>query len=321
MMDASAQICLIGGVDRSGTTLLGALLGNHSRATCVPESIFKENLFSKLQKTGPISRNLFLNELKSYPRFHTWSLPEKELKEGLDSPVKGDGWFVSLSGLFRSEHFPQKDNNPLDFVIDHTPENLRQVRLLRENFQNVKFIHIIRDGRGVARSVMDKDGGPSTIRRVANFWLQKLSHGLAAERFLPKEEIIRVHYEDLLLQTKSTINTICDFLSMDYEPSLLGATQYTESAYKEQRHRHVGKPPQTDRADAWKNELSEREIELFESSTGEMLDHLGYERNYPNTCAYPTRWERWSSYWYEQYRLLVDKFRHRWRRRKIKRET
>jgi hypothetical protein len=46
------------------------------------------------------------------------------------------------------------------------------------------------------------------------------------------------------------------------------------------QHRLVGSAPRVERSWAWKEELSPRQIEIFESIAGNVLHHLDYETLY-----------------------------------------
>ena len=128
---------------------------------------------------------------------------------------------------------------------------------------------------------------------------------------------MRVRYEGILKDTEKTMRRICKFLGINFEPQLCGKTDFEVTSYSKKFHALVGEPPQQERAVAWKQELTEREVELFEANTGELLDHFGYERLFPHTTATTTRLERLKFYIVEQVERVVDKIRFRWRREQI----
>ena len=74
--DASVAISLrpifIGGCDRSGTTLLGAMLGAHPRHVAVPEMPFKVPLL----ESGSVRGNDALAMLSREWRFKIWTLTQ-----------------------------------------------------------------------------------------------------------------------------------------------------------------------------------------------------------------------------------------------------
>ena len=54
-------------------------------------------------------------------------------------------------------------NHHLDFKywVDHTPVNLKFFMHLVKHYERAKFIHIVRDGRAVASSVIPLEWGPN----------------------------------------------------------------------------------------------------------------------------------------------------------------
>src|SRR5204862_3616663 len=86
-------------------------------------------------------------------------------------------------------------------VVDKTPENSLHIPLIRELFPNAGVLHIVRDGRDVAASMLSasrgwgRDWAPAQIRRAAETWrtcVESACAGAASGRYL------QVRYEDLL---------------------------------------------------------------------------------------------------------------------------
>ncbi len=167
------------------------------------------------------------------------------------------------------------DNEPL-LWIDHTPANIRNVTKLAEHFGDAKFVHIVRDGRAVAASVMQLEWGPSNILDAADWWLRKLSFALAAEIFLP-ERVTRVKYEDLLENPERELRKLCEFLDIDYDHKMLTGQGFQTPDYTQKQHVLVGSAPDVTRLHGWRVKLTDREVEMFEFKTEGMLRLLGYE--------------------------------------------
>ena len=62
--------------------------------------------------------------------------------------------------------------------------------------------------------------------------------------------------------------------------------------YTQAQHALIGKEPNAKRATAWKNELTPRQIEIFENLTGDFLNCLGYMLCYGNKAIPMTKLER-----------------------------
>ncbi|MCP5096452.1 MAG: sulfotransferase [Chloroflexi bacterium] len=281
----SSQI-FIGGCSRSGTTLLGAMLGTHSQCICTPESHFKIELLRPLiNKPDAIDITAVANRLNKHWRFQIWDLPIES--DNVLSEADGAG-FSDLLNWVTSQYAQHEKKSSATTWVDHTPENISYASSLLQIFPNAKFIHIVRDGRAVATSIRPLDWGPNTIIKASRWWMRMVSFGLAAESELTNDRIIRVRYEDLVLNPEGTLRQLCDFLGFEYEPTMPEATGFRPPQYTTQQHKLVGKSAKTTSVSRWKETLTPREIEIFENQTRNFLTHLGYDMEYGLTAKGPS---------------------------------
>jgi hypothetical protein len=279
----------IGGCGRSGTTLLGSILGAHSDCLCVPESPFKTDILRHYDPAATNTRQL-LSAILETRRFKLWGLDTALLRQSLDATnlTYADGllWLVAKYGECVGKPAAR-------FWIDHTPANVRSAVTLSELFPRAKFIHIVRDGRGVASSILPLDWGPNTIDGVADWWTESVAYGLAAESWGGTERVARVRYEDLVLSFESTVRKLCSFVGLDFQPAMLKADGFKVPGYTTTQHALVGSVPQPSRVNAWERSLAARQIEIFEAIAGELLRYLGYELKYGLKARKATRAEKW----------------------------
>ena len=268
----------IGGCARAGTTLLGAMLGGHSSAICVPESQFKIGL---LRDKRLKDRETALHFLQNHWRFKLWDMPITTA----DLPGNGE---LDRVGIMRHlcDMYAERHNRAGRSVwVDHTPHNIRHCKLLAKNFPDSKFVHIIRDGRAVAASAIPLDWGPNNIIEAAHFWIEQTAYGLAAEDSFGPDRIHRVYYEQLVTEPERVMRELSKFIGWEYEPELLEGNGFTPPGYTAHQHQLVGKRPDPSRIKAWQKKFSPRDHEIFESLTEDFLDYLGYDRMF----EFPTR--------------------------------
>ncbi|MFD2614754.1 sulfotransferase family protein [Paenibacillus gansuensis] len=262
----------IGGCPRSGTTLLGSMLGAHSESICVPESQFKIGLISKF-KTYSNNIELLKKDLFNNKRFKLWQVDAKEVKNYLINNS------ITIQDLldFLVESYSTNHKKKTSMWIDHTPNNIMYIRTLNNTFNNAKFIHVIRDGRAVLASIRKTDWAlkNENIQKLSTYWASQVSYGLAAESFFP-ESVYRVRYEDILTNTEEVIKGICEYLNIQFEESMLSTTGFVPPEYTKLQHQLIGGGLQSNRKTAWELELSKAEIEQFEYYTGDLLSYLGY---------------------------------------------
>lgn len=272
----------IGGCQRSGTTMLGSMLGAAKGAVCVPESSFLHRSIAEhaargedLVRAGSLNTKKLLRYFADHPRFRKlWAIDydfDRISSEDLGTDMLGV--FQWMAGDFARRH----GKSTPSVIVDQTPGNFRHCAMLSQWVPDAKFIHIVRDGRAVAASLMQVTWGPVTVDRAALFWLERLSFCLAAEQYLGQDRIIRVRYEDLLLQPEQTLRTLCAFIGLSYDPAMVCGTSAVVTAYNTRQQRLVGTGLHTSRIDAWRKSLTPRQVEIIEFLTGNMLELFGYE--------------------------------------------
>jgi hypothetical protein len=285
----------IGGCSRSGTTLLGAMLGAHSECICPPESHFKISVLGACGwDKDAVDVQTALSLIQRHWRFKIWELdidptelPEKALGTSYPRLL---GWIVAryAEGLGKSG---------ANIWVDHTPANIGDAPTLLELFPRSKMIHIVRDGRAVAGSIMGLDWGPNTIIKAARWWLDAVAYGLALETLLKEQEekedqITRVRYEDLVTTPEETLGRLCDHLGIDYQPQMAKAGGFKPPRYTASQHTLIGKEPDAGRATRWETQLTVRQIEIFESLAHDFLNYLGYPLRYGLRARPPNVAER-----------------------------
>lgn len=279
----------IGGCGRSGTTMLASMLGSHSSVLTVPEYQCKYKILKKLDgcfsiKSVPIAIESMKNDIK----FKFWDL--NTLLNDI-SEKNFDGSYRQFIEYFVNLYGQQKSQTDFEFWVDHTPANISHTNLLLKEFPESKFLHIVRDGRAVAASVLPLDWGPNTIRRAAEAWQIYLSSGLAAEIKLPSDRFLRVHYENLVRHPRQVLTKICEFIGIEYEDGMELGKGFEVPGVTKKQHSLVGSLPNPDRIDSWKKQLSPTQIEYFEFYAGNTLELLGYETVNGNSASAPSSWD------------------------------
>lgn len=280
----------IGGCPRSGTTLLGTVLGAHPECCPVPEAQFKVEALSGLAPDADRARAWRSLErvLRSH-RFHGW----KPAVQRVDRDTRDSaGSYAELIGLLARAYADWAGKPEATNWIDDTPSNKNFFPTLFRLFPDARAIHIVRDGRAVASSVMKRDWGPNTVWTAALWWVGHLSFGLAAEQGLPDSRIRRIRYEDLVRRPAETLRELCGWLGLEYSDRMLDSRHYTVDSRSATFNPLTRSAPRDDRAEAWRKELSARQVEIFEATSREMLAYLGYPMDYGPYARASTAAER-----------------------------
>ena len=110
----------------------------------------------------------------------------------------------------------------------------------------------------------------------AHWWSSFVAPGLALESAAGSDRVLRVRYEDLVLKPESAFRRICDFVGIGFVEPMIGGGGVKLSPYAADVHGNVGKPPQLERLDAWKEMLEPAEIRAFTQANAALLHWLDY---------------------------------------------
>ncbi len=273
----------IGGASRSGTTMLGAMLGSHSAAIVTPESQFKFDT-ELIKKASDPARHDIFTSIESHPRFKVWDLMPNW--DGFD----GKGLSSSVLGLV-DQYAANCKKSEASFWIDHTPTNLRYSQFLDQHYPGCLFIHIVRDGRAVMASQFALDWGSNDPIFASLKWIEPLCVGLACEAAF-KDRCIRIQYEELVKYPEKECRRICDFLNITFEPNMIAGADFRVPSYTESQHQLVGQAPDPQRIDDWQNALRAEDIRIFESMTFDLLPMMGYEKKFPEIVEKPKEFKQ-----------------------------
>jgi Sulfotransferase family len=300
----------VGGCPRSGTTLLGAMLGHGPELLTVPEALFKFNLLPRLiGDDGRVDTEDALALLAKDDFFQRWRV---EPSNNLPPRVSATELVDRLV-----EAFGRKTGKPNPTVwVDHTPGNIRYSASVSRMYPAGRFLNLVRDGRAVAASVLPLDWGPNTIADAARWWAMHIGVGLAAERALGPERVLSVRYEDIVRNPKLSLPKICSFLDIPYDERMIDSRDYDARAFTAIDQRLANRPPDPARAFAWEHLLSQSQVEMFEHLTWELLDLLGYDMAYGASARMAPRRERLAAFAGDVLRRgLTDRIRRRRRPR------
>jgi hypothetical protein len=274
---ALKKTVFIGGCPRSGTTMLGSILGSSARCIVTPESPFKHkipySLIMDIKKGLP--KLEFLQKLSSNFKFKLWDIQiSKELK--LPDKLFAQDYQSFLYKLV-NEYAVANNRSEWTTWVDHTPDNIQNASFLLSIFTNAKFVHLVRDPRAVASSVLSLDWGPNTVSELIVFWAQQLSFGLALEKAHP-DKCLRVYYEDVITKPKETITKVCEFCHITYEETMLFGAAFKVPKYTLKQHALVGQYPDSKRLLSWQDKLSPWQIYQIEKNLGDLMVWIGYSK-------------------------------------------
>jgi len=265
------------GAHRSGTTLLRYMLSSHPRLYLPPESEFIPAFFSR-SPTHPLNRIESRRILRKIFRL-------RFVREWRGAPPDIDdlvleGETITPARLVDALYIAYANQHGAARWGDKTPTYTSHIDLLHHIFPRARFIHLIRDGRDVALSVLDTWGRRAHVDLVfaARSWVRRVGEARCSGGRLDPECYLELRYEDLAVDPEKELRRVCRFLDEEFHPKMLQFHLTAEESIREGGFHHaVRNPLTTERIDRWRKEMSASALRVFEAIAGPTLTELGYE--------------------------------------------
>jgi len=157
---------------------------------------------------------------------------------------------------------------------DKTPSYVRHMSRLAAIYPQARFIHIIRDVRDYCLSIENAWG--KNKPRAAQRWVDSIRAARQSGEALG-ERYREIRYEALLTDPAGTIRSLCEFLGVDYHPSMLVLSKPAEAlgAASGQAAIVAGNHGK------YRMAMTARDLRAIEAIAGPLLHDLGYTVDTP----------------------------------------
>ncbi len=274
------------GCPRSGTTLLRLMLDAHPSLAIPPESHFiplVARVRSRYEQPSGFDAEHMAADVMRGLRFQDWGLPAEDVRRAIRERRP-----ATLAAAIECFFVAYADAHGASRWGDKTPGYSVELPLISELFPEAVFVHLIRDGRNVALSLMEVPRPPRSFAEAAQVWRYRVSKGRADGAALGELRYLELRYEALVDDPESALKQICGVASLDYTPAMLDYHREDPAASVPERnwghHRNLASPPTPGLRD-WRERMSDADQELFEAVAGDELSSLGYERRFPRVGA------------------------------------
>jgi hypothetical protein len=279
------------GAGRSGTTILYNLLSTHSELCWFSNYISKYPHFKQL---------FFLNKLLDVPflgiKLRSNIIYSKGPKFSI-KPVEADRIYHNFCGFIPSKKMTENDfdknidNKFKELIrdcirmtgnkrfINKQTSNIQRIRLLNVMFPDAQYVHIIRDGRAVANSLLNvswwndnkiwwlgkkppdwQARGKDPIELCALSWRKNVEE-ILVNKHLFSDRYIEIRYEELVKNVKKTIFKITDFCMLKRSKTF---ENLLPASLTNMNHK-------------WETSLSHQQKQTINNSVGNFLSELGYQ--------------------------------------------
>jgi protein-tyrosine sulfotransferase len=254
----------IGGAGRSGTTLLRVMLNAHPRLCSGPEF-----------KLLPQAIELYRETLAQKEILKSYFLEQRDVDE-------------MFSRLIQSFFENFRSNAHASRMVEKTPHNVLIMRELASIMPDARFIHVIRDGRDVACSLLKmKWYGPdgklvwyvSDLGNAAKYWVEVVTKGLEdAQHPSLRGKVTALRYEDLVADPAQAMKDVLAFLDEPWSDAVLEHARVARGYEpRESSTDQVSRQIYSSSVGRWRKEFSEDDVEEFREIAGDLLLRLGYQ--------------------------------------------
>ena len=234
------------GAERSGTTLLRLMLDHHPLLACHFEFEHAVEIVGDDGSFPPIEE------------YHRW-LPSR--RSFTDSGVTVDA-SLDYPRLVDSFLAQKRDRDGKKLVGATVHKHFNRLRYI---WPDARFIHIIRDGRDVARSCV-AIGWAGNTWGGADRWIDAETLWDELQPKLSPADYCEIHYEDLIADPRKVLTRLCELIGVDFDEAMFSYVDKSTYDF-----------PDPKLVYQWKVKASEEQTRITEAKIGEMLVRRGYE--------------------------------------------
>jgi hypothetical protein len=261
------------GCPRSGTTLLRLVLDSHAEIAVPYETTFIIPI-GRDPRVGSWSVAEVAERIIDHHWFFVLELTPEEVRDAVTELRPAD-----VAQLLRMLFAMHAVRHGKELWGDKTPLQVLHMRELAELFPDARFVHAIRDGRGVSASLASMPWGPGSPVAGALTWRICVAAGQRAGAWLGPDRYREIRLEDFVADPEATSRTLCDFLRLPFDPSMLRYNERADDRILPQHADWQGglrREPTSGLRD-WKKGLSRHDVASLELLLGATLSRLGYE--------------------------------------------
>jgi hypothetical protein len=269
------------GSERSGTTLLMAMIGCHPRIA-VPEVAWYYPRFRPYLHTyGDLANEanfaVLVDEMAHGLKTPYWDMTVNP--RTLTGELVASARERSFAGAYCAtlDRYAAEINKPR--WGEKTPYNQFFIKEILDDFPNAQFVYIVRDGRDASADYLESSFGPTNIFCAAEIWRMGQDAIKPWRARLPKDQWCDVKYEALVREPVAVLQRVCAFLGETYSDAMLEfhRTKIAQRRGKTKDHAPLGKPVSDQYIGIYKNILSLRDQRIFAWVAGAELKAAGYD--------------------------------------------
>jgi len=210
------------GVGRSGTSLLQSMLASHNEIAMMPETGFIRRYLVAPVFSG--KQDVDIEALCADKYIQRW-FDDGLLRTDFEKQKN-----ITYSSMYKNVQkiYAKNTVGSIKYIADKDPKMIEVLPHLDELFCDYRVVHIIRDPRDVLlskdkaewskkQSLIKKLIANNTQLRISEFFLRKNA-----------SRIFEIKYEDLVAKPEAVLRSVCEFLNLDFDSSMLSFQEQAE---------------------------------------------------------------------------------------------
>lgn len=266
------------GTQRSGSNLLRVMLEQHP-AIAAPHPPHLLHIFMPLLPLyEPLAKNYeqLLLDMVAYVNVNPvpWEVVHFDTTKMLSASRQ-----PHIFEVFRLIYEEVAHSKNASYWCCKSMQNLFYTHAMESYGLNLKYIFLYRDGRDVALSFKKAIVGDKHVYPLALQWKQEQDICLDLYRQYGGEKVFLLSYERLVAEPENCVQALCNFLQLEYHPSMMQFYQSASSknaAAAGDMWKNLEKPVMQGNTNKYLKELTAEEIEIYELVAGDTLKALGY---------------------------------------------
>lgn len=234
------------GAERSGTTMLRLMLDHHPGVAWLNEFEYAVDMMTDGGAAPPM--NQYRSFLDSHRVFRATGF-------SADTALT----FPDLVRGFLEQRRAAAGKPIVGATVHRHFDRLLHV------WPDARFVHLVRDPRDVAPSVI-KMGWAGNVYHATERWLRAEQTWDRVRARVGEERCCEVRFESLLAEPTQELSRVCAFIGVPFDDGMLAF--HEDTTYER---------PDRGAAQRWRSGLTPRQIGLIEGRAGDLLALRGYE--------------------------------------------
>ncbi|KAF5404270.1 Protein-tyrosine sulfotransferase [Paragonimus heterotremus] len=192
----TAELIFVGGHESSGTGLMRVMLDAHPQIRCGAEPMITLDLLNARH-----------------------SMSEGKRQRGIQAGVFPEAFDQAIAAFILKT--VEKMGPPADYLCHKQPMTHVYMKYLAVLFPKAKFIHMLRDGRAVVASSMQRHLIGNNTKQNMHSWNNLVTTFLRDCNHLGPQRCMTMRYESLILDPEIETRRLFAFLTIPWDPIVL----------------------------------------------------------------------------------------------------